>query len=76
MVNLYTVVALVALITAVSFILFVVGYNYALKRYAWNDVKKVEEYVKATMPNEWQAYQKGSREGYEQGLRDGQEAFE
>jgi hypothetical protein len=36
-------------------------------------IENVKYYLEHTLPNEWTAYKKGVDEGYEQGLRDGQE---
>lgn len=33
----------------------------------------VEKYIQKNLPDRWAAYKKGVHEGYEQGLRDGQE---
>jgi hypothetical protein len=35
--------------------------------------QSIEAFVTEKFPTEWKAYQMGVREGYEQGLRDGQE---
>jgi hypothetical protein len=36
-------------------------------------IQSIEAYVKDKFPDTWAAYKKGVSEGYEQGLRDGQE---
>ena len=38
-------------------------------------IESIEKYVSENFPNEWAAYKRGITEGYEQGLRDGQEPF-
>jgi hypothetical protein len=36
-------------------------------------IQRVRDYLDHEIPNEWTAYKKGVHEGYDQGLRDGQE---
>jgi hypothetical protein len=35
-------------------------------------IDNIKKYLEQQMPNEWTAYQHGVKEGYTQGLRDGQ----
>jgi hypothetical protein len=37
--------------------------------------QSIEKYIEDQFPDLWSAYKKGVFEGYEQGLRDGQEPF-
>lgn len=46
------------------------GYNYAVTKWHLGDLNA---YITTRFPTPWKAYQLGVREGYEQGLRDGQE---
>ena len=46
------------------------GFTYAQTKYQLTDITK---YLHEKFPDKWAAYKQGAREGYEQGLRDGQE---
>jgi protein-S-isoprenylcysteine O-methyltransferase Ste14 len=37
--------------------------------------QQIERYLEEKFPDEWAAYERGVMEGYNQGLRDGQEPF-
>lgn len=50
-----------------------VGYSYHRSVTTGIAIQSIEKYVADKFPDPWAAYKKGVREGYEQGLRDGQE---
>lgn len=52
------------------------AYNIAKYHHRQEQIKNVKDYLDHTIPNEWTAYKKGVNEGYEQGLRDGQDQLE
>lgn len=49
------------------------GWGLARHRQTPITTQSIEAYIAKTMPDSWSAYKKGVHEGYEQGLRDGQE---
>lgn len=62
----------IAFIVTVS-VAFVMGRNSHEEKSRQESIENVKYYLEHSIPNEWQAYKKGVDEGYEQGLRDGQD---
>lgn len=46
------------------------GYTFAVRRF---QLGQIQDYISKHLPDRWAAYKQGVHEGYEQGLRDGQE---
>jgi preprotein translocase subunit SecG len=55
---------------------FYMGHQSHKKKSQQDSIENVRYYLEHTIPNEWTAYKKGVDEGYEQGLRDGQDNLE
>ena len=68
--------ALLAGMAVWYFIGAVTGYRYGIKKHQKQDHAKITKYLHEMLPNEWAAYQRGVHEGYDQGLRDGQDIFQ
>jgi len=61
-------------------VLFILSLLFAFSWGARHEIEKhsdqfgqIRQYLDSEIPNEWSAYKKGVHEGYEQGLRDGQD---
>ena len=55
---------------------FAWGYNHSASKQHEAQIQNIKDYLDHSIPNEWTAYKKGVDEGYDQGLRDGQETHE
>jgi preprotein translocase subunit SecG len=73
-----TIVLLLFLLFFISTLAFTfyMGHQTHKKKSQEESIENVKHYLEKTIPNEWTAYKKGVDEGYEQGLRDGQDQLE
>jgi hypothetical protein len=60
-------------IIMVGLVFFLVGFVMGRDTRRPTNMEEVQRYIKRQMPDVWAAYHNGIREGYAQGLRDGQE---
>lgn len=60
-------------ILAVAVMGFKAGWDTHKMRSTPITIQSIEEYINTKFPTRWAAYKQGVNEGYEQGLRDGQE---
>ena len=63
---------IIVIIMAIA-LAFYWGYYYAKDN---SPFKNIDKYINKNFPDKWAAYKKGAHEGYEQGLRDGQDNLE
>lgn len=52
---------------------FVIGFGIGVGKRTPINTEDINNYISKNFPNLWTAYKKGVTEGYEQGLRDGQD---
>lgn len=66
-------IGLIVLVCAVAAIGFLWGWLSHRSQATPITTQSIEAFVTEKFPDEWRAYKMGVTEGYEQGLRDGQE---
>lgn len=66
-------IASAVFLVMVAIMAFKTGWEAHKSRATPITIQSIEEYIESTFPDLWAAYKKGVSEGYEQGLRDGQE---
>lgn len=54
----------------VGVVTFVAGWTFGRERQHPIDIKDIDGYLKDNFPTQWDAYHRGIKEGYDQGLRD------
>jgi hypothetical protein len=72
-INTIVLLAFIAMFGITLFAAYYFGKEASKTKSKAESIANVKDYLDKTIPNEWTAYQKGVNEGYEQGIRDGQD---